>query len=52
MLELTIACAAFALLGALPPNERQRKARTGTGGGRSLTEQVAALRRVGLVRRR
>lgn len=52
MLELTIACAAFALLGALPPSERQRaRARTGTG-GRSLTEQLSTLRQVGLVRRR
>lgn len=52
MLELTIAVAAFALLGALPPKERQRKARAGTGAGRSLAEQVACLRTVGLVRRR
>lgn len=52
MLELTIACAAFALLGALPPDKRQRaRARTGTT-SRSLTEQVATLRQAGLVRRR
>lgn len=54
MLELTIACTAFALLGALPPNERQRaraRARTGATGG-SLTDQLSALRKAGLVRRR
>lgn len=52
MLELTIACTAFALLGALPPNERQRaRARTGDGGG-SLSDQLSALRKAGLVRRR
>ncbi len=52
MLELTIALTAFALLGALPPNERQKaRARTGAG-GRSLSEQLSSLRQVGLVRRR
>lgn len=52
MLELTIACAAFALLGALPPDERQKaRSRRGTA-GRSLTEQLSSLRQVGLVRRR
>lgn len=51
MLELMIACAAFVLLGALPPDERQSKVRTGTD-GRSLTGQLASLRQVGLVRRR
>jgi hypothetical protein len=52
MLELTIACTAFALLGALPPNDRQRaRARTGSG-GRSLSQQLSSLRQVGLVRRR
>lgn len=52
MLELTIACAAFALLGALPPNERQRARSRSGAAGRSLTEQLASLRQVGLVRRR
>lgn len=52
MLELALACAAFALLGALPPTERQkRRAREGLA-GHSLTGQVALLREAGVVRRR
>lgn len=52
MLETTIALLTFAAFGILPPTEEQRsRDRRGTGAA-PLREQVAALRRVGLIRRR
>lgn len=52
MLELALALGAFALLGALPPTEHQkRRARKGIA-GHGLTEQLALLREAGMVRER
>lgn len=52
MLELTLAIGAFALLGALPPTESQKRRDRKGLCGHPLSEQLAVLRQAGVVRRR
>lgn len=52
LLETAITILTFAALGLLPPTERQRSRSDRGYAGRSLGEQLATLRRAGVVRRR
>lgn len=52
MLEIAIALGAFTLLGALPPTERQKERARHAPTAGPLRQQIAALQRVGVMRRR
>lgn len=52
LIELTLICAAYVTLALMEPNERQRERDRDGLAGNPLREQLAVLRRAGVVRSR